>query len=180
MPVREFTDSSGVEWHAWEITPDAIYPPTRGEDYLAECYQLGWVVLETKSGDRRVRLCPIPRDWHRLPDRDLEALAGAGETLPAREPAFRTGAVDISLIRSFRYPDGRVWTVSVIPHPTTSGNRVLRFSAGGRVIDLESWPTNWADLEDDQLVALLRNSSPRDSVLKTASGAQRRWNDRRP
>src|SRR5690349_21041052 len=72
MPVREFIDSAGVEWRAWEITPDAIAPPTRGEDYLADCYQLGWVVLETKSGDRRVRLCPIPRDWQRLSDESLE------------------------------------------------------------------------------------------------------------
>ena len=68
MPVREFVDSSGVEWRAWEVTPDAIYPPTRGEDYLADCYQLGWVILETKSGDRRVRLCPIPRDWNESGD----------------------------------------------------------------------------------------------------------------
>ena len=71
MPVREFIDDMGVEWRAWEVTPDALYPPTRGEDYLAECYQLGWVVMETKSGDRRVRLCPIPRDWLHLADETL-------------------------------------------------------------------------------------------------------------
>ena len=87
MPVREFTDSHGVEWRAWEVAPDAIHPPTRGEDYLADCYQLGWVVMEPKAGDRRVRLCPSPAGWHRLPVVDLEALIARGEGLPAREPS---------------------------------------------------------------------------------------------
>ena len=53
MPVRDFVDSTGVEWRAWEVAPDAIYPPTRGEDYLADCYQLGWVVMETKRHGQR-------------------------------------------------------------------------------------------------------------------------------
>ena len=90
MPVREFVDDAGTEWHAWEVTPDAIYPPTRGEDYLADCYQLGWVVLETKSGDRRVRLCPIPPNWQRLPDAALSALLPHAEALPARTSSGRS------------------------------------------------------------------------------------------
>ena len=137
MPVREFVDSAGTEWRAWEITPDAITPPTRGEDYLADCYQLGWVVLETKSGDRRVRLCPIPRDWHRLPDEALEELLQHGEVLPARTASNRGQIADAAVVRSFRYPGGRVWTVSVTPHPTAANSRVLRFSAGVRSVDVE-------------------------------------------
>src|SRR4051812_8039967 len=119
MPVREFVDSAGVTWRAWEGTPDAIYAPTRGEDYLADCYQLGWVVLETKNGDRRVRLCPIPRDWQRLSARELEGLIEHGELLPTRAGSGRgPTADDVAVVRSFRYPGGRVWTVSVTPHPT--------------------------------------------------------------
>ena len=162
MPVREFVDSTGVEWRAWEVTPDAIYPPTRGEDYLADCYQLGWVVLETKSGDRRVRLCPIPQDWQRLSNAALEALLPQAEVLPARTSSGRSTMADMPVVRSFRYPGGRVWTASLIAHPTIPGARVLRFSGGARVIDVEQWPSDWADQPDEQLAALLRRAAPPD------------------
>src|SRR5690348_14194526 len=104
MPVRDFVDSTGVEWRAWEVTPDAIYPPTRGEDYLADCYQLGWVVMETKRGDRRVRLCPIPQNWQSLPDDALERLLPHGEVMPARTTNARSGMADMAAVRTFRYP----------------------------------------------------------------------------
>lgn len=178
MPVREFIDSAGVEWRAWEVTPDAMYPPTRGEDYLAECYQLGWVVLETKSGNRRARLCPIPQDWHRLTDAQLEALLPQAEVLPARTVSGRNSMSDVAVVRSFRYPGGRVWTVSLTPHPTVSGRRVLRFSGGGRAIDVENWPSDWADQPDEQLIALLAQAAPRD-LLPSALSNQQRVDDSR-
>ena len=164
MPVRDFVDDTGTEWRAWEVTPDAIYPPTRGEDYLADCYQLGWVVLETKSGDRRVRVCPIPPNWQRFSDSALAALVPQAEMLPARTASGRASMADLPVVRSFRYPDpgGRVWTVSVTPHPTVRDSRVLRFSAGARAIDVEDWPHDWADAPDEQLIALLRRAAPRD------------------
>ena len=179
MPVREFVDSTGAEWRAWEITPDAISPPTRGEDYLADCYQLGWVVMETKRGDRRVRLCPIPRDWHRLSDIALEELLRHGEVLPARTASGREPIADMAVVRSFRYPGGRVWTVSVTPHPAKRGHRVLRFSAGARSIDLEEWPTDWADLPDEQLTVMLRRAAPRGVLPEAPATRRRRWDDRR-
>jgi hypothetical protein len=179
MPVREFIDSSGVEWRAWEITPDAITPPTRGEDYLADCYQLGWVVLETKSGDRRLRLCPIPRDWQRLSDEALEGLLSHGELLPARTVSGRGPLVDMAVVRSFRYPGGRVWTVSLIPHPTSPDTRVLRFSAGARSLDVEDWPSDWADLPDEQLIAMLRGAAPRGLLPPLPTEERRRWGDSR-
>ena len=179
MPVREFVDSTGVEWRAWEITPDAIAPPTRGEDYLADCYQLGWVVLETKSGDRRVRLCPIPRDWHRMPEDVLEGLLRHGEVLPARTVSSREPMSDMAVVRSFRYPGGRVWTASLTPHPTLPDTRVLRFSAGARSIDITDWPIDWADQPDEELVALLRRSAPRGLLPLLPDEHGRRWGDSR-
>ena len=179
MPVREFTDSSGIEWRAWEVTPDAIYPPTRGEDYLADCYQLGWVVLETKTGDRRVRLCPIPDGWHRLPPSDLETLLARGERLPAHAPAGRADSVALPAARSFRYPGGRVWTVSVTTHPRDPDVRLLRFSADGRSVDLDDWPRNWSNMSDDQLIALLRRAWPRPDSPLDSGAPRRRWNDPR-
>jgi hypothetical protein len=176
MPVKEFVDSAGVEWRAWEVKPDAIYPPTRGEDYLAACYQLGWIVAETKSGDRRVRLCPIPRDWDRLPDQALEAILQKGEVLPARIASGRGALADVASVRTFRYPGGRVWTVSVAPHPTLPGTRVLRFSAGARVIDVDEWPNDWADQPDEALIRMLRSAAPRD-LLSSADERRRRVGD---
>ena len=158
MPVREFVDARGVEWRAWEVLPDALFPPTRGEDFLADCYQLGWIVLETKVGDRRVRVCPIPRDWHHFNELDLEALVAQGEVLPARVPAARAASADVPSVRSFRLPGGGAWTAAVTANPVGPGARVLRFAAGGRVIDLHEWPRDWAELPEDELVALLRRA----------------------
>ena len=179
MPVREFKDSAGVEWRAWEITPDAIAPPTRGEDYLADCYQLGWVVLETKTGDRRVRLCPIPRDWQRLSDESLEGLLRQGEVLPARTVSGRGPMADMAFVRSFRYPGGRVWTVSLTPRPTAPDTRVLRFSAGARSVDVEDWPRDWADLPDEQLIAILRRAAPRGLLAPLPTEERHRMGDQR-
>jgi hypothetical protein len=172
MPVREFIDSTGTEWRAWEVTPDAIYPPTRGEDYLADSYQLGWVVMETKRGDRRLRICPIPHDWQVLSDEALEELLQHGEALPARTAAARGGIADMAAVRTFRYPGGRVWTVSLTPHPTEPNQRVLRFSAGARVIDVVDWPGDWAEQSDEALIDLLRREAPRG--ILTGSDARRR------
>ena len=170
MPVREFVDRDGGQWRAWEVTPDALYPPTRGEDYLADCYQLGWVIMETRAGDRRVRVCPIPRDWHRLPDEALEALIARAEVLPARTVARRGSLADATAVRSFRYPGGQAWTVSVSAHPTAPGARVLRFSGGARVIDLEEWPRDWADRSDAELAELLRNGAPPGLLPRAPNG----------
>lgn len=178
MPVREFVDSSGVEWRAWEVTPDAIYPPTRGEDYLAHCYQLGWVVLETKRGDRRLRLCPIPRDWQHLSNAALEALLPHAEVLPARMASGRSSMDDMAVVRSFRYPGGGVWTAAVTAHPTAPGARVLRFSGGARVIDVEDWPHDWSDRPDEQLIALLHRVAPH-GVLSPTRDRKRRTDDSR-
>lgn len=178
MAVREFVDDKGTEWRAWEITPDTISPPTRGEDYLADCYQLGWVVMETTRGDRRVRLCPIPRDWQRLSDAALSELLHHGEGLPARTASGREPIANMAIVRSFRYPGGRVWTASVTVDPAKRGARVLRFSAGARSIDVLEWPTDWADLPDDRLIAILRRAAPRGTLAATPE-EQRRWDDRR-
>ena len=35
MAVREFTDSKGREWRAWEVAPDDLNARIKDEDYLA-------------------------------------------------------------------------------------------------------------------------------------------------
>jgi hypothetical protein len=204
MSIREFTSRSGVPWRAWNITPEKIHPVTKAEDYLADCYELGWIVFETKSGDQKRRLCPYPSDWLDLSDAALEQLLesatpisprklakereSAGERIvPSTMDAPTTHSedespdvTDLGVVRSFRYPGGRLWTVCVMPHSVAGGPPVLRFSAGARVVEMHSWPKDWADYLDDRLVEMLRRAAPRIRPSSPdANVPRRRYDDPR-
>ena len=202
MAVREFDDDAGLRLRVWCITPEAIHPATRAEDYLADCYQLGWLVFETVSGDRKKRLCPFPQKWESLGDAELIELLGRAEVVPARALARQrpsgetrqrvsgesseTGGesaadlTDLTVIRTFRYPGGRFWSVGIAPHGEGAGVPVLRFTAGARTIDLQTWPRDWPDLPDEQLVELLRTGAPRPITKYGPDTPRRRYNDPPP
>jgi hypothetical protein len=85
MAVREFTDESGRAWAAWSVQPAEIHPATKSEDYLSECYVIGWIVFETREGDEKRRLCPWPANWASLPDDALrELLKKADKVTPSK------------------------------------------------------------------------------------------------
>ena len=201
MAVREFEDGSGRRWRVWCITPEAIHPATRAEDYLADCYQLGWLVFETTSGDLKRRLCPFPANWDLRHDDELRELLDKAEpvatrvqkrvsgdrpistTLAGRKTEGRrresTAAdlTDLTVIRTFRYPGGRFWSVAVVLRPDEGIAPVLRFTAGARSIDLTRWPRDWPDLPDDGLIELLRKAGARESTTFTADTPRRRYDD---
>ena len=192
MAVREFADERGRRWRAWEIRPEEIHPATKAEDYLADCYITGWIVFETIEGDEKRRLCPWPMGWAQMSEAGLLELLGRAESIPplklaserrsanAQPPQAEAGAPDITdlyVVRSFRYPGGRLWTVSVIAHPESGGPPVLRFTSGTRNIDLKTWPKDWLDQPDDQLVLMLRNGAPRAPTPLAPGAPRRRWND---
>lgn len=85
MAVREFTDSAGREWRAWDVSPDDLSPRTKDEDYLAQLYHTGWIVFETKGGDDKRRLYPIPKGWSELPEGELAVLLQKAEVVPRRK-----------------------------------------------------------------------------------------------
>ena len=85
MAVREFKDSAGREWRAWDVSPDELSPRTKDEDYLAQLYHTGWIVFETKSGDDKRRLYPIPKGWSELPEGELAVLLQKAEIVPRRK-----------------------------------------------------------------------------------------------
>lgn len=214
VAVREFRDSNGRDWRAWEVTPDAINPRTKEEDFLADLYYTGWIVFETKSEADKRRLYPVPKKWDELPDPELEILLNKAERVPKRKMAAekresgaqaaasmdrtanlieqatdgRTSSkriaseanpdvTDLGVLRSFRYPGGRIWAVC-LAQSGEDGAPVLRFSAGTRIIELEDWPKDWPDLPDEGLAELLRRAAPRAAHDEPAADApHRRYTD---
>ena len=201
MAVREFADEQGKAWRVWCILPEAIHPVTRAEDYLADCYQLGWLVFETTTSSEKRRLCPFPRDWETADEQTLRALlhqseevrprrsSGArvmdSDALRPKTPAIevddaaeeKPDLTDLTVVRTFRYPGGRIWSAAIAPHSDIAVGPVLRFTAGARTIDLERYPRDWPDLPDDSLIDLLRHAAPRGITKYTAETPRRRFND---
>jgi hypothetical protein len=201
MAVREFLDDRGKTWRVWCILPEAIHPVTRAEDYLADCYQLGWLVFETTSGDEKRRLCPFPKDWDTVAEGGLRSLLAKSDAVRSRRPSGETSGdqeaprstrasiavddrpeekadlTDLTVVRTFRYPGGRIWSAAIAPHSDIAVGPVLRFTAGARSIDLAKFPREWPDLPDEQLVDLLRHAAPRPIPKYTPETPRRRHND---
>jgi hypothetical protein len=103
MAFRSFTDSSGHDWQVYEVippsderrrydrrsNPDDAAPERRSSDdrrlsvgrlSLLTAAREGWLVFE--RGDERRRLTPIPEDWLRSSDKELEELCKAARLAP--------------------------------------------------------------------------------------------------
>jgi hypothetical protein len=215
LAVREFTDSKGIAWRAWDVTPESIHPITKAEDYLADCYREGWIVFETVEGKDKRRLCPPPVGWSDFSASELEALVDASERVDPRqmqkpahrrsggdvlqdEPVLRTPSVEprtvrrdlaglptfdaLGVARAFEYPKGRRWVVCIYEHIMGDGyaRPVLRFTTGARTADLDSFPDDWADVEDEDLIDLLRTAAPRPEGQIPEAPHRRRYGDDQP
>jgi hypothetical protein len=203
MAVREFFDESGRRWRAWSVTPADIHPATKIEEYLDDIYHTGWLVFETVAGDEKRRLSRYQQQWAGASDTELRAMLARAESVQGRradaeritreddgppaslladDPQSEPSA-DVTpqqVIRTFRYPGGRYWTVGLVEHPEEGGRPALRFTAGARNIELGSWPKEWADYTDAQLIELLRWAAPRTGAEAPQPGTpRRRWDDRR-
>ena len=205
MAVREFTAGDGERWRAWDVLPESIEPLTKAEDYLAECYRDGWVVFETLDGSEKRRLCPPPYGWEHRSDENLEELLARAERLrPGGQRRIRgdsmapadlpptvplevasdiprdvEGDIDmryLRIVRSFRYPRGDVWRASMVDSGPDEPLK-LRFSSESHTIDLTDWPADWADLTDEQLVALMKRGH--SSIDRRRPGSPRRGPDDR-
>jgi hypothetical protein len=99
----------------------------------------------------------------------------------AVSPEEQPDVTDLGVVRTFRYPGGRLWTACVVRRPEGGGPPVLRFTAGVRDVDMADWPKDWADYRDDQLIDLLRRAAPRRRTSAPGPDVpRRRWDDPRP
>ena len=106
MALREFTDSRGTEWLAWDVPPARVFSPPRSgaerrvsptPDYYPERrvirdrrrthagpgLERGWVCFQ--SPEEKRRLAPPPTDWDRAAEDALEALLSAAEPISRRD-----------------------------------------------------------------------------------------------
>lgn len=170
MPLREFEDRHRVQWRVWDVRPETYFGRMERAAHLAKFYPQGWLVFEAAASGQKRRLHPIPRGWEELADTELEWLLKQAEQVSPRVS---------KPLRTFPYPDGRVWAVYPYYADTPAGGRVvLRFSSAGRAVDLEDWPLRWAEYSDDGMVALLRGI-PRAGPTTLPGRWRRRWNDPR-
>jgi hypothetical protein len=191
MAFREFTDSKGVVWRAWDVSTEQLHPVTRGEDYMGNLSD-GWLAFESESERRRMP-APYPGDWTDLSIPALEALCRSAPLANARRArtpsgenaAFVAAAADQAALaeaqRTFTSPRGRTWTVR--PHeclrPDGERQVVLRFTADDIVVDLPKWSQGWREASVEQYALMLLDAEP-PRRPGTGRTPQRRRDDRPP
>ena len=79
VPIREFTDSNGVNWRVWSTSPSHTNLPSPD-------WKDGWLTFECASAKRR--LVPIPDGWDVVPLSQLEALCAAAEEMRRGRPSL--------------------------------------------------------------------------------------------
>ena len=172
MPSREFTDSKGVVWRVWDVTPVHLHPITKAEEYM-EPWAGGWLAFESADEKRRL-VAPYPSRWTEYGINKLELLLENAEVVGARRATTPTSVELVKVEkaaerderaesdRTFESPRGRVWTVRV--HECLKKDKttqtVLRFTAGDSVVDLNDFPDNWKDLDRERYALLLLDAEP--------------------
>lgn len=188
MALREFTDSTGRRWRVWDIRPEQMHAATRAEDHLQNVIN-GWLAFEPAAGGEKRRLAPIPARWDSATETELEAMLeraepARNEAPPRREFNAPAGFTvqsahpdHAATIRTFRYPSGRYWTVNELPADSTSAalrRPLLRFTSGARELDTADWPSEWAEMSEEDLSDLLYRSFPRDGSANPTAFRRRR------
>lgn len=192
MPLREFTDSTGRRWRVWDIRPEQMHAATRAEDHLQSVIN-GWLAFEPATGGEKRRLAPIPPRWDSATETELEAMLERAESSRIEGPATRRDSTASagfavqavhsdtgSSVRTFRYPNGRYWTVNEIPAESTGAAQqrpLLRFTSGARSLDAADWPSQWVQMSEGDLSDLLYRSFPRDGSSANPTEFRRRRGD---
>jgi hypothetical protein len=191
MALREFTDRTGCRWRVWDIRPEQMPAAARAEDHLQNVIH-GWLAFEPAGGGQKRRLSPIPARWEKATEEELERMLERADPAhneggaplrgdaPAQTPEPAEPSKGAPIIRTFRYPNGRYWTVNEQPSQTATraGHRpLLVFTSGARALETRDWPAQWARLADDELAELLYRSFPRGPSTDNPTTFRRRRGD---
>jgi hypothetical protein len=80
--MREFTDEKGTRWMVYYVGT-ATHGVASSRLHLPDEFRNGWLCFD--SGERKLRLGPVPTGWAELPEAGLRELLGrARPTEPAR------------------------------------------------------------------------------------------------
>ena len=82
MAVRDIRDETGTTWKVWAVMASSIHPKTAAEDYLGD-YSEGWLCFECAT--QRRRLARFPKDWDKLPDKELLGLLKSAQVVQPRK-----------------------------------------------------------------------------------------------
>jgi len=83
--VREFTDTGGMHWRVYEVT-DAKRARTSGSFTRADLLSpTDWLCFESATQVRK--LTPIPQDWERTDELNLEYYCARAERVASRPNA---------------------------------------------------------------------------------------------
>lgn len=83
--LRDFHDTEGREWRAWEVRPGSTGRRINPERYLGE-YVKGWLAFECPQNEIRKRLPNHPTDWFDMSDGDLSQLLPRALDVVRRAP----------------------------------------------------------------------------------------------
>jgi hypothetical protein len=89
MAARAYTDSSGVEWLVWDVTPGQHTRVRSSVPALPDELAGGWLCFESSVGKRR--FYPVPPAWETLADDKLEILCRAAVAVGERLSVVETG-----------------------------------------------------------------------------------------
>ena len=102
MPLREFPDSLGRIWQAWDTYPKGANSSGTGEStfskYMADQvvrggtqpssvrhqYEAGWLTF--KSDDQRRRLAPVPAEWETADEATMRGYLDSAHESPESTP----------------------------------------------------------------------------------------------
>lgn len=188
MASREFTDSDGVVWRVWDVTPAHLHPATRAEEFM-EPYVGGWLAFESPFEKRRLA-APYPARWADYDLAQLQMLCRAAMPVGRRRkntPQEELGVIEraaerderADAERTFKSPRGREWTVRLHECLAKDGSTemVLRFTSGDSVVDMKNWPENWKELSREEFALLLLEAEP-PRRMGPGERPQRRREDR--
>jgi hypothetical protein len=189
MATKEFTDSKGVVWRVWDVTPTHIHPITKSEEFM-EPWVGGWLAFESANEKRRL-VAPYPANWDKYELAKLEMMCKAAEKVGSKKIVTPKGMRLVKVEaaahddewaqaeRTFESPRGRLWTVRLHEclHKDGGTEQVLRFTAGDSVVDLREWPPNWMDLVREDYAMMLLDAEPPRRMGK-GELPQRRRDDR--